>query len=343
MRDDTVGEVEIRKPAARLGDSVDCPVHGIVSIVSGSPNTYYNGKPAARIGDTTSCGDTIIEGSSSVSINSKAAAFVGCATAHGGKIISGSPTVLIGARRDTIVTQIGVDPSHLNIEKSSKPKEVQRQINLKTVIAVGTPALSSANGKDPNQNMVASDNAARFTASFEAIGFVAPDGTVRAYQDRGCNKGFWTVGLGEMSGKTKDSTFSTEEEAYNSFVKKIKGEYSQRVKQTLKAAHVKRNLAQYEFDALVDLAYQKGNCKKIVQKIAGGSDLKEADFVAQTGIEHKNRRVAEYNLFSGKNVDVSGHSRYLRMDNTNGGYCPLKNGKKGFKIEQSNKVFTLKY
>jgi len=91
------------RPAARVGDTVSCPLHGTVEIVSGSPNTCHNGQPAARIGDKTSCGATIIEGSDSVYINGKCAAFVGCATTHGGKISSGSPTVFIGK------TAVGTD------------------------------------------------------------------------------------------------------------------------------------------------------------------------------------------------------------------------------------------
>ncbi len=88
---------ENARPAARAGDSVSCPKHGTVTIVTGSPNTFHNDQPAARVGDKTSCGATIIEGSSSVFINGKPAAYVGCATDHGGKITSGSPTIFIGA------------------------------------------------------------------------------------------------------------------------------------------------------------------------------------------------------------------------------------------------------
>lgn len=84
------------RPAARVGDSVDCPKHGTVTIVSGSPNTYHDEQPAARVGDKTSCGATIIEGSNTVYINGKPAAFVDCSTTHDGKITSGSPTVYIG-------------------------------------------------------------------------------------------------------------------------------------------------------------------------------------------------------------------------------------------------------
>jgi uncharacterized Zn-binding protein involved in type VI secretion len=88
------------EPTVRIGDKVDCPRHGTVAIVSGSPDTFINGQPAVRVGDTTSCGDTIIEGSNSVFINGKPAAFLGCATAHGGIIIGGSANVFIGTEHD---------------------------------------------------------------------------------------------------------------------------------------------------------------------------------------------------------------------------------------------------
>lgn len=84
------------KPAARIGDSVSCPIHGTSSITTGSANTFFDRQPAARVTDRTSCGDTIVEGSTSVTVNGKPAAFIGCSTAHGGKIISGSPNAFIG-------------------------------------------------------------------------------------------------------------------------------------------------------------------------------------------------------------------------------------------------------
>ena len=156
-----------------------------------------------------------------------------------------------------------------------------------------------------NEAMVASDNAALFIASFEAMGFICPDLKVRAYQDGGCNKGNWTVGIGEMSGKSKDSVFETEEKAYKSFVEKVKGDYTTRVRQALKNAGVKRQLRQYEFDALVDLAYQKGNCIALAKSIAAKDAVTEKDFTTQTD-GHEARRTAEYNLYSGKQVVVKG-------------------------------------
>lgn len=101
------------KPATRLDDSVDCPIHGLTSIVSGSPDTFHNGRPAVRVGDKTACGDTIIEGSSLVFINGKPAAFLGCTTAHGGRIISGSSTIFIGTADSTA---IGVEDVSLGQE-----------------------------------------------------------------------------------------------------------------------------------------------------------------------------------------------------------------------------------
>lgn len=306
------GTLSKGKPAARAGDRVNCPLHGTVSINTGSPNISHNGQPAARIGDTTSCGDTIIEGSGRVYINGKPAAFLGCATAHGGRIIDGSSTVFI-------------DGSIVHADAATQKTSPPRPSNYPR-----------------RQVMVASENAVRFTASFEAIGFICPDGKLRAYQDRGCKRGFWTVGIGEMTGRGKDSSFSSEAEAYTSFAGKIKGEYSERVRQALKRAGVRRLLSQNEFDALVDLAYQKGNCKKLAEKIAHGDNLTEADFVAQTGPEHQQRRKAEFALFSGRAVTVKGPTRYLRFDNTNGGYCP-ENGKPGFGTERSGATYELTY
>lgn len=105
-------DVDSGRPAARVGDRVSCPKHGITSIVSGSPDTFHDDQPAARVGDKTSCDDTLVEGSDSVFINGKPAAFVGCATAHGGKITTGSPTVFMG------VTGVGTD-FNKNLEQFS--------------------------------------------------------------------------------------------------------------------------------------------------------------------------------------------------------------------------------
>lgn len=48
---------------ARLGDKVQCQIHGLRVITSGSATVSVNGKPVARIGDSISCGAVIVEGS----------------------------------------------------------------------------------------------------------------------------------------------------------------------------------------------------------------------------------------------------------------------------------------
>ena len=194
---------------------------------------------------------------------------------------------------------------------------------------------------EPNQGKVASDNAALFIASFEAMGFICPDGKVRAYQDGGCAKGNWTIGIGEMSGRDKDSTFDSEADAYASFVNKVQNDYTNRVRSALKKQGVKRELTQYEFDALVDLAYQKGNCQALAKLIADGGEITDSDFTSQTD-GFADRRLAEYNLFSGKPVTVNGYTKFLRLDNTNGGYCPI-DGKKGFNRVPSTERHALTY
>ena len=92
------------KPAARVGDSVSCPKHGNVTIVSGAKATFLGGVMFARLGDKTSCGAVITQGSSSVFICDKNAAFVGCATDHGGHITSGSPNVFVGTHNGELLT-----------------------------------------------------------------------------------------------------------------------------------------------------------------------------------------------------------------------------------------------
>ena len=92
------------KPAARVGDSVSCPRHGNVTIVSGAKATFLGGVMFARLGDKTSCGAVITQGSSSVLICDKHAAFVGCATDHGGHITSGCPNVFVGTHNGELLT-----------------------------------------------------------------------------------------------------------------------------------------------------------------------------------------------------------------------------------------------
>ncbi|WP_462267445.1 PAAR domain-containing protein [Mucilaginibacter sp.] len=44
------------KPAARIGDKLNCSQHGEAAIVEGSKTVLINGRAAARLGDKTSCG-----------------------------------------------------------------------------------------------------------------------------------------------------------------------------------------------------------------------------------------------------------------------------------------------
>jgi uncharacterized Zn-binding protein involved in type VI secretion len=83
-------------PAARVGDTHLCPIHGPNAIVSGSPDTIFNGRLAARVGDMTACGAPIVTGSLGVFINDRPAVRMGDKTAHGGVIANGDLTIEIG-------------------------------------------------------------------------------------------------------------------------------------------------------------------------------------------------------------------------------------------------------
>lgn len=56
-------------PAARVGDTYGCPLHGPNAIIQGSPDTYVNDRRAARVGDATACGAVIAAGSPTTFIN----------------------------------------------------------------------------------------------------------------------------------------------------------------------------------------------------------------------------------------------------------------------------------
>lgn len=45
---------------ARVTDKATCPIHGLVTIVSGSPNWICETQPIARIGSLLSCGAVVI-------------------------------------------------------------------------------------------------------------------------------------------------------------------------------------------------------------------------------------------------------------------------------------------
>jgi uncharacterized Zn-binding protein involved in type VI secretion len=49
---------------ARIGDMVDCPIHGPNKIIGpGNAKVFVNGKNISHVGDMTECGSTIISGS----------------------------------------------------------------------------------------------------------------------------------------------------------------------------------------------------------------------------------------------------------------------------------------
>jgi uncharacterized Zn-binding protein involved in type VI secretion len=48
------------RPIARLGDLVDCPVHGQNKIVEGAPGYDIGGRPVALEGHRTACGAVLI-------------------------------------------------------------------------------------------------------------------------------------------------------------------------------------------------------------------------------------------------------------------------------------------
>ena len=50
------------KLAARIGDILNCPIHGPNPIVEGSSKQVVEGSPLARQGDHTACGAALISG-----------------------------------------------------------------------------------------------------------------------------------------------------------------------------------------------------------------------------------------------------------------------------------------
>jgi len=54
------------RKVARLGDQVQCDVHGLQTITSASLTVKANGRGVARLGDSISCGATITSASSNV-------------------------------------------------------------------------------------------------------------------------------------------------------------------------------------------------------------------------------------------------------------------------------------
>lgn len=87
------------KPAARITDSINCPIpgHGPKAIASGSPDVFFDGLAAATKGDTCTCGSALDSAvSATVFINGKNAAVIGTVGIHGDVVIGGSGTVIIG-------------------------------------------------------------------------------------------------------------------------------------------------------------------------------------------------------------------------------------------------------
>lgn len=79
-----------QRPVVLLGHAHTCPLHGLGTVISGSPVCSLHGRPVACVGDKISCGATIITGSPTVLIDDgKAVARMGDATDHGGTLIEG--------------------------------------------------------------------------------------------------------------------------------------------------------------------------------------------------------------------------------------------------------------
>lgn len=85
------------KSVARVGDSIS---HG-GGIIQGSPNVFTNGIPTARLGDAVECAihglQTITSASTTVRANSKGVARIGDSISCGAVITSGSPNVKAGS------------------------------------------------------------------------------------------------------------------------------------------------------------------------------------------------------------------------------------------------------
>ena len=54
---------------ARIGDILDCPLHGPNPIVEGSPNTLCEGHEIARHGDHAACGAALIASATKTVVN----------------------------------------------------------------------------------------------------------------------------------------------------------------------------------------------------------------------------------------------------------------------------------
>ena len=57
------------KRIARIGDTFDCPIDGLVTIVEGSSNVLCEGAGVARHGDALSCGGKLIASATKTQVN----------------------------------------------------------------------------------------------------------------------------------------------------------------------------------------------------------------------------------------------------------------------------------
>lgn len=74
---------------ARVGDTHDCPKHGLNPITTGGSGEI-EGRAIARLGDACACGAVITQGSSVAELDGRPVAYLGCQTSCGGVIRSGS-------------------------------------------------------------------------------------------------------------------------------------------------------------------------------------------------------------------------------------------------------------
>lgn len=112
------------KPAARLGDSTQCPKtgHGGNAIATGSADVLINGLPAARQGDTTACGSSLLgQVISNVLINGRPAVVTGSTGSHGDIVIGGSGNVFIGGTAVSFTPEADSVPTPASFVPPSAP------------------------------------------------------------------------------------------------------------------------------------------------------------------------------------------------------------------------------
>lgn len=85
------------KPAARIGDTVNCPKCGQNAVVTGISSVIFDNMPASTQTQGCACGSTITGNViANVLIGGLPAATVGSTGTHGSVVMSGSPSVIIG-------------------------------------------------------------------------------------------------------------------------------------------------------------------------------------------------------------------------------------------------------